>query len=146
MSSRIFVDSSVLIEPVRNEKVEFYKELVTNSNNICCINSIVVSEYLYKYIGLKGIGSPRAIKERNEIADALYPYFTTNILKEFLFIETSSSIVNLVPGLMATYNLLPNDAIIIATCKIHGINHLASYDSDYKTVCRAEGITLLMEQ
>ena len=145
MSNKVFVDSSVLIEPIKNSKVEFYTALVTNDNLVCCINSIVVSEYLYKYLGLQGIGSPRAVKERKEIDKVLAPYFITETLKDFLFLEPDNSIAGLAPRLMATYNLLPNDEIIIATCKIHNINQLASHDSDYKSVCEAEGITLLIE-
>ena len=51
----------------------------------------------------------------------------------------------MVPAFMITYNLLPNDAIILATCKIHGITQLASHDSDFILPCAAEGIELLRE-
>jgi predicted nucleic acid-binding protein len=145
MSSKVFVDSSVLIEPVRNNKVQFYIDLVTNDDYLCCINSIIVSEYLYKYVGLQGIGSPRAIQERNEIHTALKPYFVTETLKDFLFVEPDTSILQSVPRLMARYNLLANDAIIIATCRMHNINQLALHDADFKNVCEQEGIVLLKE-
>jgi len=46
---------------------------------------------------------------------------------------------------MQQYNLLPNDAIILATCKIHNITQLASHDKDFEAACKAEGITLLTE-
>jgi predicted nucleic acid-binding protein len=46
---------------------------------------------------------------------------------------------------MKKYNLLPNDAQILATCKIYGIAILASYDSDFATACQEEGITLMSE-
>ena len=44
---------------------------------------------------------------------------------------------------MAVYNLLPNDALILAICKIRNIGHLASYDSDFATACTGEGIRLV---
>jgi predicted nucleic acid-binding protein len=47
---------------------------------------------------------------------------------------------------MSKYNLLPNDAIILATCKIHNITKLASHDSDFILPCKAEGIELLREE
>ena len=47
---------------------------------------------------------------------------------------------------MAKYNLLTNDAIILATCKIHNITKLASHDSDFVNPCEGEGIELLREQ
>jgi predicted nucleic acid-binding protein len=46
---------------------------------------------------------------------------------------------------MVKYNLLPNDAIILATCKLHAITKLASHDRDFIIPCKAEGIELLRE-
>jgi predicted nucleic acid-binding protein len=145
MTNNIFVDSSVLIEPLQNRKVEFYKNLISKNIYSCCINSIVVSEYLYKYIGLQNLGSPRQVQSDKKIAEALQSYFITETLKEFLFLEINTDIISLTPVLMAKYNLLPNDAIILATCKIHNITQLASHDKDFEEPCKAEGITLLTE-
>ncbi|MGB2843084.1 MAG: PIN domain-containing protein [Halobacteriota archaeon] len=39
------------------------------------------------------------------------------------------------------YLLLPNDALIAATCKHHGINKIATFDSDFKRVDFLEIIT-----
>ena len=36
--------------------------------------------------------------------------------------------------LMEKYKLLPNDALIVATCKHHGINKIATFDSDFERV------------
>lgn len=145
MINKIFVDSSVLIEPLQNRKVKFYKDLISDHISDCCINSIVVSEYLYKYIGLQSLGSPKAIQSNKKMVEALQPYFLTNILDEFLFVEINNSVVAAVPSFMSKYNLLPNDAIILATCKMHNITQLASHDKDFKTACESEGITLLTE-
>lgn len=38
---------------------------------------------------------------------------------------------------------MPNDALILATCKHHGIPALASFDPDFVAPCEAEGIALL---
>jgi uncharacterized protein len=146
MTNRIFVDSSVLIEPLQNRKVEFYKNLILNYTFTCCINSIVVSEYLYKYIGLQNLGSPRTIQSGNKIAEALQPYFLTRTLEEFELLEINSLVITAAPELMSKYNLLPNDAIILATCKIHTIQSLASHDKDFELPCKSEGITLLTEE
>ena len=45
--------------------------------------------------------------------------------------------------LMQQYNLLPNDAMILAHCISSNIQFIASYDSDFITPCREEGITLI---
>ena len=44
---------------------------------------------------------------------------------------------------MVKYGLLPNDAMILATCKFYGINYLVSFDSDFEEACEGEGIRLL---
>jgi predicted nucleic acid-binding protein len=48
------------------------------------------------------------------------------------------------PALMSKYNLLPNDAIILAACKFHKIG-LASHDSDFIIPCESENIELLRD-
>ena len=35
---------------------------------------------------------------------------------------------------MEKYRLLPNDALIAATCKHHGIRKIATFDPDFKRV------------
>ena len=146
MSNNVFVDSSVLIEPLQNRKIEFYAGLVANTQNIYCINSIVISEYLYKYIGIQKLGSPINVRESHKIQEALEPYFINNFLENFLFLEPDKTIVSLAPYFMSKYNLLPNDAIILATCKTHNITQLASHDKDFIEPCKAEGIELLSEK
>jgi len=39
------------------------------------------------------------------------------------------------------YGLLPNDALIAATCKHHGISKIAAFDPDFKRVDFLEIIT-----
>ena len=42
--------------------------------------------------------------------------------------------MNLVRNVAEKYGLLPNDALIATTCKHHGINKIATFDSDFKRV------------
>jgi len=44
---------------------------------------------------------------------------------------------------MQKHNLLPNDAIILASCKLQDVKVLASHDSDFLKACTAEGIQLI---
>ena len=44
---------------------------------------------------------------------------------------------------MNNYKLLPNDALIAATYKHHGINKIATFDPDFKRVNFLEIITNL---
>lgn len=51
--------------------------------------------------------------------------------------------LQLAVNFMENFNLLPNDALILASCKHHNIKILASFDPDFEKPCQAEGILLL---
>ncbi|WP_197030927.1 MULTISPECIES: PIN domain-containing protein [Archaeoglobus] len=38
---------------------------------------------------------------------------------------------------------MPNDAIILSTCKFYGVKYLISFDGDFKRACKEEGIKLI---
>ena len=65
-------------------------------------------------------------------------------INNFNFISANEKVLIDVPRLMSDYNLLPNDAIILATCKLHGIK-LASHDSDFIVPCESENIELIRD-
>lgn len=145
-NNRVFIDTSILVEALKGTKQKLYYSLISNNENECCINSIVVSEYLYFLLGFSGGASPRSLKESGKIAAILAAEINqTDILNDFTLLETNTSLSFLVPHLMSKYNLLPNDAIILATCKINGITKLASHDKDYIIPCQQEGIEFLTE-
>lgn len=54
-------------------------------------------------------------------------------------------IVPIYLDLMQRYNLLSNDALIIATAKLHSIGAIASFDADFLPVCEGERIQLIRE-
>lgn len=146
-NNRIFVDSSILIEALKGNKVDFYKKLISDINNDNFINETVVSEYLYFVLGFSGGASPRTLKEKRQILEIFSANENlTSILTDFSFINGNFNTLTDVPELMSKYNLLPNDAIILATCKIHNITKLASHDSDFILPCKEEGIELLREE
>ena len=69
-----------------------------------------------------------------------------NILESFLSdygIEIISSPNDLkeLLRIIRKYRLLPNDALITATCKHHGIRKIATFDSDFDRVDFLEVIT-----
>jgi predicted nucleic-acid-binding protein len=57
-------------------------------------------------------------------------------MKEKLAIDSSVLIKVLLENkkVYFGYKLLPNDALIAATCKHHGIKKIATFDSDFKRV------------
>jgi predicted nucleic acid-binding protein len=145
MTSNIFIDSSVLIETYKGNKVKFYKSLFSDINNQFFINDIVLSEYLYFIIGFHSGVSPRTMQQRKAINSTVNTEIEQiNILKEFAFLSGNQSFLSEVPRLMAKYNLLPNDATILAACKLHRTK-LASHDSDFIIPCQKENIELIRD-
>ena len=56
-------------------------------------------------------------------------------MKEKCLIDTSILLKVILEGeLDILYHLLPNDALIAATCKHHGIRKIATFDPDFKRV------------
>ncbi|WP_240703222.1 PIN domain-containing protein [Thermococcus indicus] len=44
---------------------------------------------------------------------------------------------------MRKHNLLPNDAIILATCIVYGVDTLGTLDDDLKNAGEKEGLMIL---
>ncbi len=145
--NKIFIDSSVLVEALKGNKVDFYQDLISNIDNEYFINNTVLSEYLYYILGFSSGVSPKSLLEKKQIQIFLSQEASQiDILKNFHFLKGDDTFLFQVPRLMALYNLLPNDAIVIATCKLHGITKLASHDSDFILPCKNENIDLLREE
>lgn len=143
MTNKIFVDSTVLIETYKGNKVNFYQTLFSDITNHFFINEIVISEYLYYILGYHTGVSPWTLQQKKQIAITLETEKEqVNILEEFHFLSGNPDFIFEVPRFMSTYHLLPNDAIILATCKLHGTK-LASHDSDFIIPCKSENIELL---
>lgn len=145
MTNKIFLDSSIFIEPLKGNKVNFYQSLISDLRLDLFINNIVVSEYLYYILAFNSEVSPKTLQRKGKIRQAMESEFEIiNALNNFTSLSGNQSFISQVPQLMAKYNLLPNDATILATCKLHGIK-LASHDSDFIFPCRQENIELIRD-
>ncbi|MCF8370740.1 MAG: PIN domain-containing protein [Bacteroidales bacterium] len=139
----IFVDSSLLVEYIKEKKTDLIESLIEGEYN-CLINAIVYSEFLFHYIAITGKKSPLAIKENNKINETLEIFDPIKFLELFKVIEIDEQITRLSYSYMKKYNLLPNDAIILANIKIHEIKHFASFDlNDFELPCKKEEINLI---
>ena len=146
MTSDVFIDSSILVEFIKGSKTQLLNSLIIQQQFVAYINETVVSEFLLYFLAVNGNAAPRTIKSAEKVAEIFEGYSNYTLIKHFAFLSNDENLFTLVPSFMAKYNLLPNDAIILATCKIHGITHLASHDADFILPCRQEGIELLTEQ
>jgi predicted nucleic acid-binding protein len=139
---KVFIDSSILIEFEKGTKTDLLTTLIAQDYQLY-INSIVVSEYLYKLLAILAGKSPMALNESKGIKTTLDKHQTKDFLVNFDYLPIPESAILLSIDLMKKYNLLPNDAQILATCKIYDIAILASFDSDFAVACNAENITLI---
>jgi predicted nucleic acid-binding protein len=144
MSSKIFLDSSILVEKAKGTKEELFDYLIGDDSVEKCINSIVLSEFTYYFLAIEGNASPMSLKMRKAIQPILKKNSPKDLLKVFTYLRDDSSVISLYLTFMEKYNLLPNDALILANYKIHKILNIASYDvNDFKEVCESEGINLI---
>jgi len=119
--SRIFLDSSILVESLKgNDSAVKIIEALKEKEVLLVINPIVFSEVTY-----------------------LFMKYVFSMLNSLAMFDVNAETVSIAEELMLNYNLLPNDALILATCKYYGIKYLASLDTDFEKVCEAEKINLI---
>ena len=140
----IFLDSSILIEHSKGNKRELMSELLRRQIRLQ-YNAIVQTEYLYYFLSMHGLKAPRTLKENKSIPAILTkndPLALLSLLEQTT--DLGEPPTALVVRLMKTYNMLPNDAIILAHCLSVGIKFIASYDAtDFAVPCQQEGITFI---
>lgn len=139
---KIFLDSSLLIEFEKQSNTELM-DLLLQSEHQLYINPIVFSEYIYQLLGIIGGRSPMSICESRKINETLSKHDTTTFLSGFQLLPILDDALPLAIDFMKKHNLLPNDAIILASCKLLSVKIVASYDSDFFKACAAEGIRLI---
>jgi hypothetical protein len=105
-----------------------------------CINDIVFSEVAYKLMVLKFLEKKEKFKLhelKNELSNYVHVY---DILREFIkeagmrVLQANGAVVLESIEIGRRYGLLPNDALIAATCKIYGIERIATFDEDFRKV------------
>ncbi len=146
MINNIFIDSSILVEYNKGKKQKLLSKLLFDETFKLFINETVVSEFLFHFLKMNGDASPQSLKSSRKISLILNNSYDYKLLNLFHLIANDTQLFKLVPSFMSSYNLLPNDAIILATCKIHNITQLASHDTDFIIPCKQEGIELLREE
>ena len=141
---RVFLDSSILIEYVKGNETAVLEAIVSSNSNLDpCINHIVYSEFLFHFLARVARKSPLTLKKSSDIKTILTQYDPIEFIRSFAVVEMNHSILELSYDMMKKYNLLPNDALILASCKCHEISCLATYDSDFDDICQHEGIALI---
>jgi predicted nucleic acid-binding protein len=143
MNNKIFIDSSVLVEYHKGNNLPFLDAMLADKSCQMFISQAVTSEYLYHHLGIVGGKSPLAIKMGRDIEQVFQARSPRPFLNLFSWLPDDASMLGSAIELMSKYNFLPNDALILAAIRLHGIPALASLDPDFSVPCRAEGIHLL---
>jgi len=140
---RFFIDSNVIINYFYGDKTA--KELIETAEKVgeIFINGIVLTEVFIRY--LKDITGEKSytLKHKPELVKAVDKTPLYSVIGKFLFLSDNILIGQDAISLMDDYGLLPNDAIILATCKFYGIKYLISFDEDFEKACKEEGIVLI---
>ena len=139
---RIFLDSSILIEYIKGNHTELL-ELIIEKEFDSCINHIVYSEFMFHFLSLMSGKSPLTLKTSNQIKEVLIESEPISFIENFKILEMNHDILLESYIFMKKYNLLPNDALIFATCKYYDIALIASLDKDFIKICQEEKIILI---
>ena len=70
-------------------------------------------------------------------------HLLNSIKDKLIALDLNDDIFEIAKEVVEKYRLLPNDALIAATCKHHGIRKIATFDPDFKRVDFLEIITSL---
>lgn len=143
MTNKIFLDSSILVEWAKKTQIDLYNYLTNSAQLELCVSQIVLSEFAYYWLTIEGKKAPPTLKRDGSIPAILAKNDPLPLLAKLTFLEAGAAVIPLYLRYMQQYGLLPNDALILATCKLNNIRQIASYDGDFVTACQGEGIQLI---
>ena len=121
---KTFIDTnflvSLLVESEHTERAKRVFEKIADNDLITSVNVIEETLYILR----------RIFRDENEAL--------VNILRNFID-GLELEVIDCLPlngffEVFKEYNLLPNDALIAATCKHYGIKKIAAFDEDFERV------------
>ena len=131
----VFVDSNVIIHHLAGDnKAKEIIENVESGGDTGYINQIVVSEVIFICLKLKTKKRAFELKKAPDIVKRVDLKNVYELLDTFIELQSDKEITRSAEDVIARYGLLPNDALIAATCKHHGIRKLATFNGDFKQV------------
>ncbi len=138
----VFLDTSILLEHFKgNPKAKDILLRLMDSDVVLFINPIVFSEVVYLLLGFYSGISPRSLKGKPEkLPQKIDLVFEA--LEEYAFVELGEKTSHIAKDLIRKYAMLPNDALILATCMEHGFS-LVTLDDDFKLPAGKEGVPLI---
>ncbi len=138
---RVFFDSNVFLHHLggTKEKATELLEKVEQGEIRGYINDVVVSEVVYGY--MRAVTGLKPFELRKKITATDIRFDTVRELLDMFSILPCNFGVDLI-DVIEKYRLLPNDALIAATCKYYGIKKIATFDEDFRRVDFLEVVEL----
>ena len=129
----VFIDSSVFLDFLEGE--ERAKALLEEYSGLeGCINAIVFSEVLFVYIKAETGKKSYELKKEPELVKSIELDDIMELLGRYRTLDIGEGVKSEAKELITKYGLLPNDALIAATCKHYGIRKIATFDPDFDRV------------
>jgi len=138
----VIIDSSVLIDAVVYVKPKVLEQLISRYDAFILVN--VLEETLFKTI----IGIVGEHVKKNNLFEIKKAWITGlgreevenrfDVILELIrndlieVLDLTNKIFSESYLIIEKYGLFPNDALIAATCKHHGIKNIATFDSDFE--------------
>ncbi len=119
------LDAKEVIEPIVNGDLTGF------------INNVIFSEVIFILLKLLTGKKAYELKRNPQLVIETFRKINKQItfLQEyFVELEINEAIKQKAIKVMRQYGLLPNDALIIATCKHYGIDTIITFDEDFKRV------------
>ncbi len=104
MSSKIFLDSSVLVEWAKKTQTELYDYLSAATPYTLCVSHIVLSEFAYYWLVVEGKKAPVTLKRDGVIPRIIASHSPIDLLTKSVLLETGPAVIPLYLRYMEQYN------------------------------------------
>jgi uncharacterized protein len=139
----LFLDTSFIIPLIiETDTTRRARDFLSSFSGTCAVSMSVYEESFF--VGLRIIaedefGITRTAKLKEHILNKGYGFadeFIRNLNDVFfgLVIVSDSSNLSAITEIARTHALLPNDALIVATCREHSIPKIATFDRDFSKI------------
>ena len=132
--SGVFVNSSLFLKILEGDVKAKETFLSLYRTEKLYRNAIVYSEVIYVWIKL--VTGKRSFELKKVPEKVIGTCSEIGNIRAFLdlaqSLPLSAEIENLAEEIMQNYGLLPNDALIAATCRHYGIRKIATFDEDFR--------------
>ncbi|MEB2836938.1 MAG: PIN domain-containing protein [Desulfurococcales archaeon] len=132
------IDSNVIIKYYAGDhEARRALEPVISGEITGFINNIIFSEVVFILLKLLANMNAYELKKKPQIIKDIIKNINKQVtfLREyFVELEINEDVKQMALAVMGQYGLLPNDALIAATCRQHGIDTIITFDEDFKRV------------